>query len=252
MTISEPRSRDLPGLRSLWKAAFGDTEEFLDMFYSRAYAPQRCRCLLDGDRVAAALYWFDCTCEGRRLAYIYAVATDPVYRNQGLCRRLMADTHAHLKDLGYAAALLLPQDPGLRIMYGTMGYVPCTSIGEFEREAAGEALPLRELTPEAYAERRKALLPPGSVLQEGENLRFLGGFARFLEGPDFLTVVFQEEDHILAYELLGNPNSAPSILQALGAKRGTFRCPGEGKVFAMWTPFDPNCPKPRHFGFAFD
>lgn len=252
MTISKPRPRDLASLRSLWKTAFGDTDEFLDLFYSRAYAPERCRCVLDGDRVAAALHWFDCTCEGRKLAYIYAVATDPVYRNQGLCRRLMADTHAHLKAQGYAAAMLLPQDPGLRIMYGTMGYSPCTEIQEFSCEAAGEGVSLKELTAEGYAERRKALLPPGSVLQEGENLRFLGGFARFLEGPGFLTAVFQEEGHVLAYELLGNPDRAPAILQALNVPNGTFRCPGRGKDFAMWTPFDPNCPKPRHFAFAFD
>ena len=77
MTITEPQPCRMPGLRALWKAAFGDSDDFLDMFYTTAYAPHRCRCMVDGDRVAAALYWFDCTCEGQKLAYLYAVATDP-------------------------------------------------------------------------------------------------------------------------------------------------------------------------------
>ena len=148
MTISEPNPSLIPQLRDLWKAAFGDSDEFLDMFYATAYASERCRCVLDGNTVAAVLYWFDCTCQGQKLAYIYAVATDPGYRNQGLCRRLMEDTASHLKNEGYAGALLLPQDPELRQMYGKMGYVPCTSIGECTCQAGGDPLNMTELTAE--------------------------------------------------------------------------------------------------------
>ena len=252
MTITEPNPQHMASLRDLWKAAFGDTDEFLDMFYATAYAPQRCRCILDGNRVAAVLYWFDCSCEGRRLAYIYAVATDPSYRNQGLCRRLMADTHAHMKSLGYAGAMLLPQDPGLRKMYATMGYEPCTTIAEREVDAAGELIPLTQLTPEDYAQRRKTMLPPGSVIQEGENFSYLAGFASFLCVEDTLAVVVRDGDQAICYELLGDMTKAPGILQALGAKSGTFRCPGIGKDFAMYTSFTSDCPKPSYFAFAFD
>ena len=252
MTITEPKPQHMASLRDLWKAAFGDSDEFLDMFYTTAYAPQRCRCILDGDKVAAALYWFDCSCEGRKLAYIYAVSTDPGYRNQGLCRRLMADTHGHLKSLGYAGAMLLPQDPGLRKMYATMGYEPCTTIAEWEAEAAGDPIPLTQLTPEDYALRRKDLLPPGSVIQEGENLSYLGGFANFLCVVDTFAVVVRDGHQVICYELLGDMTKAPGILQALGAKSGTFRHPGTGKDFAMCTSFTPDCPKPSYFAFAFD
>ena len=173
MNTTAPAECQIPGLRRLWQAAFGDTDDFLDDFFSTAYAPYRCRCVVENGEIAAALYWFDCTCEGQKLAYIYAVATDPAYRNQGLCRRLMADTHAHLKKLGYAGAMLLPQDPGLRRMYGTMGYETCTQVREFTCEAAGDPAPLTELTTEAFAERRKVMLSAGSVIQEGENLSYL-------------------------------------------------------------------------------
>ena len=252
MIITEPTAQHMPGLRELWKAAFGDTDDFLDMFYATGYAPHRCRCILDGDRVAAVLYWFDCTWEGRKLAYIYAVATDPTYRNQGLCRRLMADTHSHLKTQGYAGAMLLPQEPGLRTMYSKMGYEPGTTIHEFACEAAGEPIPLEELTPERYAERRKALLPPGSIIQEGENLSYLGGFTRFLRSEDTIAVLYQDSSTFICYEILGDVTKAPAILKTLGAKTGTFRCPGFGKDFAMFTFWGFGSEKPQYFAFAFD
>ena len=252
MIISEPNSSHISQLRQLWKTAFGDGDDFLDMFYSTAYAPHRCRCVLDEDRVAAVLYWFDCTCEGQKLAYIYAVATDPDYRNQGLCRRLMGNTHDHLKAQGYAGAMLLPQDSGLRRMYAGMGYEPCTSLREFECAAAGEPAALRELTAEGYAALRIPLLPVGSVIQEKENLSYLAAYTKFYQGQDFLAVVYQDGDLFICYEFLGNVTKIPAFLQALGAKSGTIRMPGQGKPFAMYTSFTHNSPKPRYFAFAFD
>ena len=252
MTISEPKSSHTQGLRDLWKAAFGDTDDFLDMFYARAYAPNRCRCVLDGDRIAAVLYWFDCTCEGQKVAYIYAVATDPGYRNQGLCRRLMADTHAHLKELGYAGAMLLPQDPGLRRMYGTMGYENATQVREFTCEAADEPVPLTELTIEEFVKQRKAMLPDRSVIQEGENLSYLSGYAKFYEGPGFLLTAFPDGDKLIGCELLGDVTKAPGILRTFGVESGSFRCSGADIDFGMCISFVDNFQKPSYFGFPFD
>ena len=252
MTISEPKASQMQELRNLWKAAFGDTDDFLDMFYTRAYAPSRCRCVQDDDRIAAVLYWFDCTCEGQKLAYIYAVATDPAYRNRGLCRRLMADTHAHLKEEGYAGAMLLPQDPGLRKMYGTMGYENCTKVQEFTCEPSGEPVPLSELTIEAFAERRQGMLPYYSVLQEDENLSYLSGYAKFYEGEGFLLTAFPDGDKLIGCELLGDVTKAPGILRAFGVKSGSFRCPGADIDFGMCISFVDNFQKPVYFGFPFD
>ena len=252
MIISEPNHSQMPQLRQLWKTAFGDDDAFLDMFYTSAYAPHRCRCMLDGDRVAAALYWFDCTCEGQKLAYIYAVATDPDYRNQGLCRRLMADTHAHLKAQGYAGAMLLPQDPGLRQMYGKMGYLPCTSIGERIFQAAEKPAALTELTADDYARLRKTMLPPDSVIQEQENLSYLANLSRFYRIEDTIAALFLDRNRVICYELLGDITKAPEIIRTFGALDGLFRFPGTEKAFTMYLPLVENCPKPRYFAFAFD
>ena len=100
MKIDAPSATHIPHLRSLWKEAFGDTDAFLDAFFGAAFSPDRCRCIIADDRPIAALYWFDCTWQGKKVAYIYAVATDLQCRGQGLCRALMENTHPYLKFQG--------------------------------------------------------------------------------------------------------------------------------------------------------
>ena len=43
MSVTYANENLIPGLRELWKKAFGDTDEFLDLFFSTAYSPDRCR-----------------------------------------------------------------------------------------------------------------------------------------------------------------------------------------------------------------
>lgn len=242
----------IPALRGLWKTAFGDDDAFLDKFFTLAFAPERCRCITEDDSVLAALYWLDTTCEGRRLAYIYAVATDPAHRNRGLCRRLMENTLSALKARGYDGALLVPVTPDLIRMYEKMGFSPCTTVSEFWCGPQIPAAPLHKVDSAAYALARKNLLPPGAVLQEGENLAFLESQATFCTGPGFAAAVTAEGEKLHCLELLGDPAAAPHILKALGYDYGFFRCPGKGKTFAMLYPLTDSCPKPSYFGFAFD
>ena len=89
--------KDIPCLRQLWQQAFGDSDAFLDKFFQVGFSFDRCQCIRHGADIAAALYWFDCTWNSKKVAYIYAVATDKAHRGKGLCRRLLEDTHAHLR-----------------------------------------------------------------------------------------------------------------------------------------------------------
>ena len=238
---------DIPGLRQLWKLAFGDTDEFLDSFFSAAYSPERCHLLKVDNRVAAALYWFPCSCSDQKIAYIYAVATHPDFRGQGLCRRLMQETHTILTQQGYDAVLLVPQDAGLRKMYTAMGYRNATSVSEFTCEA-GQPIALTEVDAGTYAALRLSILPPGSVVQEGENLRFLSTYARFYQGEDCLLAVSGSQ----IPELLGSREKAPGIVAALGLKSGNFRTPGADVPYAMFLALTDKATAPSYFGFAFD
>ncbi len=243
MKVDYPAPEQVAGLRSLWKEAFGDTEAFLDSFWDTAFAFDRCRCITVNGEVAAALYWLDCRCDGAPMAYIYAVATAKTHQGTGLCRLLMADTHALLKKLGYAGCILVPGDEGLFTMYGNMGYMNFAGMDTVAC-VAGDPVTLREITAEEYGALRKAYLPDHGVWQEG--LSFLAAYAELYAGEDFICAWVDD----LGLELLGNTSAAPGILGALGKESGRFRIFGS-TPFAMFYPLS-SVPAPGYFGIAFD
>ena len=250
MEIRSPSDAQIPGLRKLWKQAFGDTDDFLDLFFGTAFSKERSLCALEGDTVAAAMYWLDCEYADRRVAYLYAVATDENCRGRGLCRRLTEGAHRILKERDYAGSILVPAEPGLFIMYGKMGYRTCSSVSEW-KVTAGKPVLLHPLTCAEYATARRELLPPGAVIQEGETLALLAGMGEFYSGDGVLLAAIRDGDSLWVPELLGDREKAPAIVAALGAKTGKFRGPGEEKPFAMYCPFDES-PAPTYLGFALD
>lgn len=252
MKFDHPHQDQIPALRQLWKKAFGDTDAFLDLFFSTGFHPLRCRCILDDHRIVAALYWFDICWDNLRGAYLYAVATDPEYRGRGLCRALMEDTAALLTASGYDGALLVPQEDGLIAMYTKMGYLPATAIREELCTAGTVPVPIREISAREYAKARLPLLPPRSVIQEAENLTFLETIARFYRGDGFLAAVSRETEHLRILEFLGDDSLAGGFLAALGHSEATLRSPGGQTPYAMYRPLSNRCSKPVYFGFCFD
>lgn len=252
MRIDHPGDGQLLSLRALWLEAFGDTNEFLDKFFAVAYAKDRCRCVTIGGQTAAALYWLDMTYAGGKLAYIYAVATAQAFRGRGLCRQLMLDTHALLKERGYAGAVLVPQDEGLSNMYAGMGYIPGSGIREIRCQAGTPAVSLRPVGKDTYRALRREMLPPEAVRLGDTALDFLAEQAEFYLGDGILLAAVREEDRLNVLELLGGGEAAPGILTALGRSEGRFRLPGDEKDFSMFLPLTEDAPMPGHLGFAFD
>lgn len=250
MEIRYPCDREIPGLRKLWKQAFGDTDDYLDLFFGTAFAPMRSLCALDGAAVAAAMYWLDAEFDGKRIAYLYAVATDTAYRGRGLCRKLTEEAHRILKDRGYAGSILVPAEPGLFAMYAKMGYETCSSVTEWQVPAE-KPMSLSPLTRAEYARCRRDHLPVGAVIQEGVTLDLLARMGEFYSGDGVLLAVTDNGDAIWVPELLGDKTKAPGIVAALGAKTGKFRGPGEDIPFAMYRSFDGS-PAPNYLGFALD
>ena len=249
MIAEHPKMAYLPGLKALWQEAFGDEEAFIDSFFSCGFSPERCLCILKNNTVAAAVYWFDCQWGTEKVAYLYAVATAKAHRGQGLCHALLEQLHGLLQQQGYAGSLLVPGEPSLERLYGSMGYRFAGGMQE-RCVDAGTPLPIRQISPQAFAALRREYLPHGGVVQEGENLSYLSEIARFYAGDDFLLAVSNADERLLGLELLGNTDAAPGIVAALGFQVGLFRCPGE-QPFAMWRPIIDGV-APTYFGFAFE
>lgn len=184
MIIKHPKEENIPGLTHLWAEAFGDTAEFIKGFFCTGYSPERCLLAEEAGETLGALYWFDCLWEGKRIAYLYAIATGKAYRGRGICRRLMEETHRHLANNGYAGAILMPADEGLARMYGKLGYRQLDTPAE-PGENWKKPTFCDPITPGEYLRRRGELLPRGGVQHTLPAMTYFstfGGFYRFPEG----------------------------------------------------------------------
>ncbi|MCD7838311.1 MAG: GNAT family N-acetyltransferase [Clostridiales bacterium] len=89
------RRDETPQLARLWQVCFGDTDDYIDHYFSTYYRPSRALVLEDGGKVCSMLLTFPnilITGEGRGepACYIYAFCTAPEARGRGYDRRLLA------------------------------------------------------------------------------------------------------------------------------------------------------------------
>jgi predicted N-acetyltransferase YhbS len=255
MIIDAPKREQISELRAIWKEAFGDTDDFLDVFFDKIFSLSRCRCVIEDGKVAAALYWFDCEYEKRKVAYLYAIATLTEYRGRGLCSALMADTHKHLKKCGYSLSMLVPASKELFSFYERLGYGACTSVSEMCVCASGKRLDIKQISADEYGKIRRDLIPERSIIQEGENLVMLCMTSE-LYAADGVLVALQrdnEKRQIRIVELLGDISLAPRIVGTLGYENGSIRTVGKERTFTMsLSLYGTDIALPEYFGLAFD
>ena len=246
MIIKNPTMGDIPDLRGLWKEAFSDTDDFLDRFFSLAFAPERALIACEGEEIFAALYWLNCTWEEKTVAYVYAVATDKKHRGKGLCKALMAELHNRADRI-----ILVPADEGLRAFYSRLGYQDFGGIEEILCYPGGNAVAIEELTAKSYAEKRKGLLPAGGVLQEGDFLPILGEMLTFYSGDGWLLAGTVQEGKFFGAEYLGDKAKLAGIVRSLGFCEAKVRCPGNTPFAMYWDAYGKNS-LPGYFAFALD
>ena len=95
LTVRPSVPEDVPAQRELWKLAFGDSDQYIDNFYSTYYRPERVVVLEEDGAVRSMAAWFDTNfcVPGRGMywtAYLYAVATHPACRGRGFSGQLLA------------------------------------------------------------------------------------------------------------------------------------------------------------------
>lgn len=113
-------------LRSLWIEAFGDSEKYVDRFFSLMDVGKCLHTLSNEGRVLSALYAIPYMLlhDGKEfpVVYIYAVATLKEFQGCGYMSILMQRVHDELRRNGVAAALLIPAETWLWGYYERLGY----------------------------------------------------------------------------------------------------------------------------------
>ena len=252
MKIRSPYKEEISQLKSLWKEAFSDTDEYISMFFSTAYSKSRCL-IAEENGVVGMLYWFDASYLDTRIAYFYAIATKSTHRGRGVCTTLMNEAHTYLKSLGYAGAMLVPGSDGLFEFYKKLGYGISTYVDTIECDGIKSNLEIKEINGEEYASLRIKFLPRDSVIQENESIKYLEKQSKLYTGKDFLLACRIKDEELFGIELLGNKENAPLILGALSCKKGTFRTCGDETPFSMYYPLkNHTLPPIFYFGLAID
>lgn len=164
--MSEELRFSVPGdeeqLKALWKAVFGDTDEYIDRFFKTVYTPGTAAVLsLDGQIVSAAyiLKAGDFVRDGRwsPCRVIYAHGTRPDLRRRGYGRRVL-EAARDAAASGFCA--VCPGTEPLFGYFGRFGFHDCFAAAEERLTDAG--LPLAgsvtRVTVRGYAALREELL----------------------------------------------------------------------------------------------
>ncbi len=253
MTIDFPKSSDIPSLKALWKEAFLDTDDFIDLFFSLAFTKENSLAAYDNGELAASLYWFDGKVGDKKAAYIYGVATKKAQRGKGYSTSLLKRCHKLLNEEGYSIVMLVPAGDKLFNFYGRLGYTECCFIDFSEIFASDKKADFKEITAEEYLARRESYLPPNSLIFDNKRLRFLASITDFYKSDNFIFAKSKDTESLRIIEFFGNEELLPSVVGSLGFSKATVRRYGKSKPFAMYLSLDQGFKeKPEYLGFAFD
>ena len=246
---------DIPALRHLWTLAFGDGGAYLDNFFDTYYRPERMIVLEQEGEVLAMTAWFDTTFvlpgEGDyRAAYLYAVATHPDHRGQGLSGRLLAWADDHFRTLNIPAVTTVPATPSLHKFFAANGFRECFCHDEVSIVPAQSTAPCT-LSPISVAEYGRLredflagqphiFLPEDAVTYQQGCSRISGGGLYASQSPSgrcILCAEGMEDGTLLVKELLGQPSACEEIVQNLHSIlpgfSGICRFPGNEIPFGM-------------------
>ncbi len=247
------RRGDHPQLKALWAEIFFDTADAVEAYFALRHLDENMLVEEREGAISGMLSMLPVTLaamDGQAFAarYIYAVATHPAYRGQGISTALLTAAHAHIKSLGADAAILVPASASLFDFYAKRGYQTVFSLdvitldasslpafpasGQYEACSAGEYARLRD---QAFHESRLyARWEESAVAYAMSAFAEDGGVTRLVwEGGHGCAAWERTKNGVLVRELAlldGDIQTALSILhKACNARSYTVRLP-EGTV----------------------
>lgn len=127
----------------LWRSCFEDSEEFVQLYFSRVYRDEDTLLDYAPDGTTAVSHTqalpyrlqFSETSEPLAVGYISGACTDPAYRGQGYMQRLMEQALVMMYERGDVASFLIPASESLFTFY-RQGFAYGTAFYEAERTIA--------------------------------------------------------------------------------------------------------------------
>lgn len=118
--------KHLDKMKNLWRDTFGDTDEFIDLFFEKFYRPRKTFLRFEKGTLVSMLFYMDTKVkyDGKRLktAYLYGVATKLSERRQGHFTALHKALLDELREKKYDLIITLPENDALFSFYKEIGY----------------------------------------------------------------------------------------------------------------------------------
>lgn len=116
-------------VKALWKCCFADSDEFIDLYFSRRYSDDINMAVHEDGKIISALQMipYPMTFSGEiiPMSYISGACTHPDYREHGAMKRLLCDTHRRMYADGVWLSTLIPAEEWLFGYYAKSGYASC-------------------------------------------------------------------------------------------------------------------------------
>ncbi|WP_101688673.1 GNAT family N-acetyltransferase [Dysgonomonas massiliensis] len=115
-----------PTVRSIWKTVFEDSDEYIDLFFSRQYKPENTLIYFEENTPVAALQMVEYSISfyGEIIPFYYLVglSTLPEYRGKGYMGELITRAHKVMQKRGIHLSVLVPAEESLFAYYERFGY----------------------------------------------------------------------------------------------------------------------------------
>ena len=252
MIIDAPSVSAIPSLMALWKEAFGDDDGFINTFFSLGFSPTRALCAYEKEMLAGALYWFDMNCNGKKIAYIYGVATANSFRGRGIGTAMMKAAEETLRASGYEGIALVPAEKKVFQFYEKLGYKTCAYIDEVKITASEKTIKAKKVNASEYFGLREDYVGNSAPYLCKEGFEFLDFLLDFYVGEDFISAIKKGSKEIFAAEFFGNVQNFQGLINTFGAKKGAMRIKGSKVPFAMYLPLKNSTSTFDYLGFALD
>lgn len=115
-----------PLVRRMWKICFDDTEEYIDLYFSKKYSEENTLIYFENGEAVASLQMlpYTITFNGQTIpfAYLAGLCTLPQHRQKGYMAQLIYKAHSIIKERNISLAILIPAEDWLYGFYEKYGY----------------------------------------------------------------------------------------------------------------------------------
>ncbi|MDR0970178.1 MAG: GNAT family N-acetyltransferase [Lentimicrobiaceae bacterium] len=102
-----------PFVKNMWKTCFGDTNDYMNMYFEHKYKPENTLIYFEGETAVASLQILSYTITFYETeipaAYLSGICTLPEFRGKGYASKLISKAHEIIRKRGIYIVVLIPE-----------------------------------------------------------------------------------------------------------------------------------------------